>query len=455
MTRTEREPASGGQGPNDRSLDLAAQDPDFAEYYDDAPTGAPAVLRAPTPLAGVPAVRPPEQPRPVSRPDQPKPAIPAGRPTPTRGPEVDSPFLGLFPNAAPPALNPPAAIGPGPSAARPAGGPGGPVPGKQVARRQGGPPERRSAQPPVRRSPPPPARRSAPPRSPRPEYKDKDPVAELVITEIAGHLTFTPTYVTAWYWLPEVRWAFRPDADREALIVAISEQYAGLAGFRLHLRRTSRPFAADEWARVLDQNTSRPLPDVPGAPSWGDHLVAAQRHLLSMNHAEGQTFLGISFARRTLGDTFAERFGRLFRRGSGDAERRRWARMVEQFDEVLGAFGMRGRRVTAAELEWLLYRSVALGMAPPSVLSGSAHGGWAQGDLLALTEQIERFRSPYGSTTRLMNRLTGEEKHVAVLTVGRMEPLEIPERHEPWLHFHERLPWPIEIVVPGRRAGSR
>jgi hypothetical protein len=324
------------------------------------------------------------------------------------------------------------------------------VPGKQVARRAGGPPERRAASAvPARRTPPPPPRRPAAPRSPRPEYKDRAPEAELTITEIAGHLTFTPTTVTAWYWLPEVRWAFRPDADREALIVAISEQYAGLAGLRLHLRRTSRPFAADEWARVLDHNTARPLPDVPGAPSWGDHLVAAQRHLLSMNHAEGQTFLGISFARRTLGDTFAERFGGLFggrgRRGSGDAERRRWARMVEQFDEVLGSFGMRGRRVTAAELEWLLFRSVALGMAPPGVLSGSAHGGWSQGDLLALTEQIDRFRSPYGSTTRLVNRLTGEEKHVAVLTVGRMEPLEIPERHEPWLHFHERLPWPIEL----------
>ena len=32
-----------------------------------------------------------------------------------------------------------------------------------------------------------------------------------------------------------------------------------------------------------------------------------------------------------------------------------------------------------------------------------------------------------------------------MLTVGRMEPLEIPERHEPWLHFHERLPWPMEL----------
>jgi hypothetical protein len=287
--------------------------------------------------------------------------------------------------------------------------------------------------------------------APRPKYRDRDATAELALSEIAGHLTFTPTLVTAWYWLPEVRWAFRPDPDREALIIAISEQYAGLAGFRLHLRRTSKPFAADEWARTVDQNTARPLPDVAGAPGWGDHLVGAQRHLLSMNHAEGQTFLGISFARRTLGDTLAERFGALFRKGSGEAERKRWARTVEQFDEVLGSFGMRGRRVTAAELEWLLYRSVALGMAPPTGVAGTQTGRpsgndqWAGGDLLAVTEQIERYRTPYGATTRLVNRITGEERHVAVLTVGRMEALEIPERHEPWLHFHERLPFPMEL----------
>src|SRR5439155_771477 len=85
----------------------------------------------------------------------------------------------------------------------------------------------------------------------------------------------------------------------------ISEQYAGLAGFRLHLRRTTKPFPADEWARTVDQLTPAPLPNVPGAPSWADHLVAAQHHLLSVNHAEGQTYLGVTFARRTLGDTRA------------------------------------------------------------------------------------------------------------------------------------------------------
>ncbi len=114
---------------------------------------------------------------------------------------------------------------------------------------------------------------------------------------------------------------------------------------------------------MVDTHAPHPLPSVPGAPSWSDHLVAAQQHLLSVNHAEGQTYLGITFARRTLGDTFSERVGRLFDKGVAGGERRRMARTVEQFDEVLGAFGMRGRRVTAQELEWLLYRSVALCMA--------------------------------------------------------------------------------------------
>ncbi|MEU8170586.1 ATP-binding protein [Micromonospora sp. NPDC049004] len=291
-------------------------------------------------------------------------------------------------------------------------------------------------------------------RAPKIKFGDRDPSVELAITEIAGHLTFTPNTVTAWYWLPEVRWAFRPDAEREALLSAISEQYAGLAGFRLHLRRTTRPFPADEWARTIDAHTPAPLPDVAGTTGWADHLVAAQRHLMAVNHAEGQTYLGVTFARRSLGDSMTERLLRTFGRGTAEGERRKLGRTVEQFDEVLGAFGMRGRRVTAQELEWLLYRSVALCMAPPGRLSPVTDGHWERGDLLALTEQVERYRTPYGSTVKLVNRMTGEERHVAVLAVGRMEPLEIPERHEPWLHFHERLPWPMEISTRVDILGS-
>ena len=47
-----------------------------------------------------------------------------------------------------------------------------------------------------------------------------------------------------------------------------------------------------------------------------------------------------------------------------------------------------------------------------------SNGHWETGDLLALTEQVERYRTPYGSTVKLVNRMTGEERHVA-----RIEPL--------------------------------
>ncbi|WP_409074054.1 ATP-binding protein [Micromonospora chalcea] len=422
--RAEPEPPAREQTPGVRAVGRPRPEPARAAPLPAEPAlpDPPAALASPPPSrsrvpqqAGdrLPALRPPTEPEPAL---PPPPQIAAPGPAPTEYREPD-----LAPAE-------PLATGAAPS-------------------REVGRPAHREVAPPRQRTP---ERRNRPTkpvrvRAPKIKFGDRDPSVELAITEIAGHLTFTPNTVTAWYWLPEVRWAFRPDAEREALLSAISEQYAGLAGFRLHLRRTTRPFPADEWARTIDAHTAAPLPDVPGTTGWADHLVAAQRHLMAVNHAEGQTYLGVTFARRSLGDSLTERLLRTFGRGTADGERRRLSRTVEQFDEVLGAFGMRGRRVTAPELEWLLYRSVALCMAPPGVLSPITNGRWERGDLLALTEQVERYRTPYGSTVKLVNRMTGEERHVAVLAVGRMEPLEIPERHEPWLHFHERLPWPMEL----------
>ncbi len=319
----------------------------------------------------------------------------------------------------------------------------------------------RPAQAPVHAPQPAPARRAAQrrPAEPtqqrddgpvpgrrRPRSRSDRPARDLALVEIAGHLTFTTNTVTAWYLLPEITWAFRSDMEREALLTTIAEQYAGLAGFALHLRRTTSPFPADVWGKTVDDNTAAPLPDVRGATSWAEHLVAAQRHLLSLNTAAGQTYLGLAFSRRTVADQLRATIGQLRgRAGASELERRRLERMVEQFDEVLETFGLRGRRVTPPEMEWLLYRSVALGMRPPSHLPRLAHGRWEAGDLVAATEHIERYRTRYGSTVRLRNRLTGETQHVAVLSVGRMEPLDIPERHEPWLHAAEKLPWPLEL----------
>lgn len=281
----------------------------------------------------------------------------------------------------------------------------------------------------------------------QPMFKEREPALELELREIVGHLTFTRNDVTAWYRVPELQWAFRADKERTASMLAMSAQIAALSGFRLHMRRTTRPYPADQWAAHLDGLTPNPLPDLWGAPSWADHLEAAQRRVHATNLAEGEVYLGVVFQRRTAKEQFVELFNALRREGVGEAERARANTLVQRFDEVLGAFGFAARPASSKELEWLIHRSVALGMPAPRSLSGAAGEQWELGDLLALTEHTQRFKGRYGSTTRLVSRVDGRhvERHLAVLTFGRMEELIIPERHEPWLHFHEQMPWPMEL----------
>jgi len=280
-----------------------------------------------------------------------------------------------------------------------------------------------------------------------PRHRDGSTRTELEIREIAGHLTFTRQDVTAWYRLPDVQWSFRGDEERNGTLLAIAAQYAALAGNRLHLRRTTRPYPAASWARRLNELTPHPLPDVPGAPSWADHLEAGQLRLQRTSIAEGEVYLGVVFQRRTVREQLVEALNGLRRRGTGNAERARLATLVGRFDEVLGSFGMRAQPVSARQLEWLLHRSVALCMPAPAQLSAADDAHWDPEDLHTFTDGVQRFRTRYGSTVRLVSR-QGErhvERHVAVLTFGRMEELVVPERHEPWLHFHEQLPWSMEL----------
>src|SRR5436309_822817 len=124
--------------------------------------------------------------------------------------------------------------------------------------------------------------------------KSKDPVsrARLALHSIDGHLCFTAGEVWAWYVLPTQPWAFRSDVQREQLMYGAGDALAWLAGHRVHLRVTSRPYPAATWARNLDQLTPAPL-STPGESSWGDHLVRMQEHLRHQTMAEKEVFLGV------------------------------------------------------------------------------------------------------------------------------------------------------------------
>src|SRR4051812_18338464 len=120
----------------------------------------------------------------------------------------------------------------------------------------------------------------------------------LSLRSIEGNLAFTDQAAWAWFALPTQRWAFRADGERLNLIVDTATRLAGLAGRRLHLRVTSRPYPAASWARALDARTPDPLPGVEG-DTWSDHLVRAQQHVRASTMAEKEVYLGVQLGSRS------------------------------------------------------------------------------------------------------------------------------------------------------------
>lgn len=272
------------------------------------------------------------------------------------------------------------------------------------------------------------------------------PADRLALTEVRGHLTFTSTTVTAWYTAAEQVWPFRADARREALLTSIAAQYAALAGSHLHVRRTSVPFPITQWARTLETN-SRPLPDDPAAvyppenlgpdglwvtPTWRRHITSVIDRLYAGEYAQGRTQIGVTFPRRSRllrAVTWAEE-------GVDEAT----ATQIHQLTEALAAYGLNARPSTPDELAWLIYRSVGVGLTPPVYRPGNI----GPDDINEFIDGVDFARGPYSSTTRITDRNTGQTSHVAVLAVGRMEPQEVPQVHQPWAHLSEQMDFPVE-----------
>ena len=94
----------------------------------------------------------------------------------------------------------------------------------------------------------------------------RDPAdrARLALRNIEDNLCFTSHEAWAWFVLPTQPWAFRSDRQREQLLFGFGDALAWLAGHRLHLRVTSRPYPTAEWARRLHRADARPAEHARG-----------------------------------------------------------------------------------------------------------------------------------------------------------------------------------------------
>lgn len=269
---------------------------------------------------------------------------------------------------------------------------------------------------------------------------DQTRSARLTLQVIEDNLCFTDHEVWAWFALPTQPWAFRSDAKRSQLVLGAGDALAWLAGHRLHLRVTTRPYPSAQWAEHLDRLTPSPL---AGGDAWVERLVHAQRHLQTQTMAEKEIYLGVRLSRRPPSH---RAIAKVWRR-PGNIEHARLLPIHEQVSERMALPGVEGRPVTSREMEWLLQRSVGLGLPAPAELSAVDLSTWEPEDMPRFTDHVDHVAAPFSRSVKVSGHVGDKEvtSHVAVLSVGRLEEIETPDpSREPWLAHTDRLPFPVE-----------
>lgn len=272
----------------------------------------------------------------------------------------------------------------------------------------------------------------------------------IAARSIDGHLLRTGQEVYAWYKLAPQRWSFRSDSQRQDLIAAIAGQYAELQGRWMHLRVTTRPYPIRMWAEAHVHNAVRRLPDTPGTLSFDDYMVGEQQQLMGRSMAEKEVYLGVQVQTRNMMDRAVERAAPVLRKvfpDAVDAELVAIESEIDHLDQVIGSAGLEGRPVTAEEMSWLMHRSCSLGLPAPRNLPAVPGAPWEPEDLASFTDAADFHQDPYAPTVTVRGRTgsnAGIKRHVAVLTVGLMHGLQIPEVDDPWVQRSDRLPAAVE-----------
>ena len=261
-------------------------------------------------------------------------------------------------------------------------------------------------------------------------------------------ILLTETHAWAYYRLPTHAYEFTTPAEREALAINIT---VALAAIRLpeaevHLRVAHRSYPAAEWAARLDTTSD-------GGPGWRDYLDEMYQYVWSKDFWAKEVYLGVRLGQRGMraqlsGGVFSQ-FINAYRAseqalGLGDeaissAEIGRWTEQAERLGRSLAGSALRARQATSEEIAWLFRHGLSQTMGDPPPSAGRRRT-WGTGEIEALLEgQVHN-----GRTLLHLERPEGES-WVAFLSFSRFpDVMHFPDG-EPWLHFADSLPFPVEI----------
>ncbi|GAA3028635.1 ATP-binding protein [Streptosporangium longisporum] len=270
--------------------------------------------------------------------------------------------------------------------------------------------------------------------------------SRLAVRYFDDRILLTDSSVWAYFRLPTVSYEFITPEEREALATNITIALAAIRmpDAEVHLRVAHRTYPAAEWAMALNATSDE-------GPGWRDYLEDMYRHVWAKDFWTKEVYLGVRLGQRgrQLGAGVLSQLFGFYQRsekalGIEDdhvpkAEIAKWSEQAERLGRALAASSLYARHATSVELAWLFQHATTGSLGDPPA-SASPKRRWGQGEIESLVEgQIHngrallRIEQPHG------------DSYVAHMSFARFPDLMPFPDGEPWMHFADQLPFPVEI----------
>lgn len=271
------------------------------------------------------------------------------------------------------------------------------------------------------------------PRDDKPKIATED---KLRLRATIGHVTFDETEVYAWYAITNVSNGFHPILSIEQAMAQDALAYAKLEGRRIKIRSTTRPYSVSQWAKDTYQDATA-KGRVPIDAFGGPFLGRSQKHMQRLSFSEKWVYLGVRVS--------------TFRQYSKDPLRElaKLRPIIDDITRELAVSSLRATPATNEDMEWLIRRSIALGVPMPRV---GVAADYEHGDIPALDAAATWTGEALDKHISVTAQVPGAEDaitmKVAVLTLGRLSDQVIPQDQQTgWMQRTDRLGFPVEWMA--------
>jgi hypothetical protein len=285
--------------------------------------------------------------------------------------------------------------------------------------------------------------------------------SRLGVRYFDDRILLTETHAWAYYRVPTVCYEFSTAADRETLATGITVALAAvrMPDVEVHLRTAHRPYPAAEWATKLDATSDR-------GPGWVDYLDEMYRHVWAEDFWTKEVYLGVRLGQRRvraqlpggvlsqLKSTYrcAEQALGLTDEAVPASEITRWTQQAERLGRALSCSALAASHADSGDIAWI-FRHALAGPATEPPPPAARRRTWGVGEVESLLEgQVHNGRT----LLRLVH--PAGESFAALLSFARFpDVMHFPEG-EPWLHYADALPFPVEaslrmrLIAPARAS---